>query len=786
MIRRPLCYFAAFFTAGILLRYLLTCSEAAAVAAGICAAAFLWVMASAGRRRVRQFLIVTGLAVLVGCFVMQLAMTEAAHDPFAEKDGQAAKIQGMVISCESLRDTDQVQTGYRLVILSDEGSRVLADYDGKLPDTVLEGRRIEGAGEVSLPPTARNPGCFDYAEYLKGRRIYARLHLEKASTGQVESSWRHFFACSRQRLLRSLAGYLDQEQEAVLNAMLFGDKSMLSEDVYSAFQRNGTAHALAVSGLHVGMLYGMYVWFFGRKRTVSGTAVLVVLLLSYTALAEFSPSVVRAVTMIGVHTAARLLHARYDMLTGAAVSGVLILAVSPYQLFAGGFQLSFLAVLLLAFVQPVCEKRLQPALLAWLRRRGVSLRAAGTVGVVCRWLIPLFLMQAGMMPLTAFLFNYVSFSSFFVNLPLVVIAGMIVPAGILLLSALQLPFGMLFLPLGGNILAVLLDGLLLWNRLSYMEDAFAFDVVSPPRPLLILLYAALFFLLSEWVQIRLSRKEWKRLAAACLLLLCAGLCMAAGTADGFACADAVFVDVGQGDCVHVRGADADILFDGGGKEGYDVGRKVVKPYLLKNQVRRLDAAFATHLDTDHYAGIVSLCQDGMVGKLIIYKGHASELPAIMEETGLPADRIILAGPGDEFRFGDVRVVCLGPLEKSSSENEQSLVLLVEKEGRSVLITGDIGTDTEEKLAETYYNGDMDADILQIPHHGSRYSSSQALIEAVTPAAAVAQTGYNHYGHPAEEVIARYETAGTYVFRNDLDGAVGIDFSRMRVVTMIRR
>ena len=98
----------------------------------------------------------------------------------------------------------------------------------------------------------------------------------------------------------------------------------------------------------------------------------------------------------------------------------------------------------------------------------------------------------------------------------------------------------------------------------------------------------------------------------------------------------------------------------------------------------------------------------------------------------------------------------------------------------------------EEIAFSYLNppkcpdGSMDADILQIPHHGSRYSSSQALIDGVTPAAAVAQTGYNHYGHPAEEVIARYEAAGTYVFRNDLDGAVGIDFGRMRVITMIRR
>ncbi len=803
MIRRPLCFIVSAFAGGILLRHLCGRALVAGVAAGLCMAALCVLLTAravtpgtktpenrlqAGMKKQEHAIrIAAAAAALAGVLVMQCAAAGAADDPYVQQNGKTVQIHGMVTSCEQKLTEEAEPAGWRMVILTEDGSRLLADYAGELPPGAPEGCAVSGTGTVSLPSGARNPGCFDYALHLKGRRIYARIRLEKAEVGPVKSRWRHFFACRRAALLEALEPYLNEEQAAVLAAMLFGDKSMLPEDTYTAFQRNGTAHVLAVSGLHVGMLYGLYAWLAGRKRTPVSCLILAGLLFSYAALAGFSPSVVRAGVMIGIHTFGRLLHARYDMLTGAALSAGLILAVSPYQLFAGGFQLSFLAVLLLACLQPLCEKRWLPTLLAAGRRRGLPQEAVSAAAAAGRWLIPVFLLQAGMMPLTAYLFNYVSAGSFFANLPLVLIAGLIVPAGILLLFLLLLPCGAFFFPLGGHLVAFLTGKLLLWNRLSYLDDALSFDAVSPPRWCLFVFYGVVFLLMSEWGQIRFSRKEWRRAGIAVLLVCCSGLLCACALSDGFEKADVVFVDVGQGDCVHIRcGEGADLLFDGGGREDYDVGRKTVKPYLLKNRVRTVDAAFVTHLDTDHYGGIVSLCQEGMVRRLVVYEGHAADVPQIVRETGLPADRIILAGPEDTFRFGKVTVFCAGPLSAGGTENEQSLVLLAEKDGRRLLITGDIGTETEEKMAVFYHGGELRAEILQIPHHGSRYSSSQALISAAAPAAAVAQTGYNHYGHPAEEVLKRYEDNGVRVFRNDLDGAVGIDLKNMRVVTMIER
>ena len=147
--------------------------------------------------------------------------------------------------------------------------------------------------------------------------------------------------------------------------------------------------------------------------------------------------------------------------------------------------------------------------------------------------------------------------------------------------------------------------------------------------------------------------------------------------------------------------------------------------------------------------------------------------------------IVFVGPGDVFSAGDIQVTVLGPLCGSDSENEQSLVILACMKGHTILLTGDIGAPTEKELADAYPAGTISCDILQVPHHGSRYSSSAALLDAASPSLAVVQVGINQYGHPAEETLARYKEAGIEVLRNDHCGAVGIDLSRNRVLVMIR-
>ncbi len=264
--------------------------------------------------------------------------------------------------------------------------------------------------------------------------------------------------------------------------------------------------------------------------------------------------------------------------------------------------------------------------------------------------------------------------------------------------------------------------------------------------------------------------------------------------------------------MHIRTEDGrNYLLDGGGKIDYNLGKKTLKPYLLKNGVRRLDGAFVTHLHTDHYKGIAELCQEGMVNKLFLYEGSRNKTEQICRETGLSADDLVFLHAGQTVSLGDAdpakntpeRIEVLWPeagersgasLQKNGEEdeNETSLILKIHAGGMRLLATGDVDAACEDRLAAKYRDG-LKVDLLKVAHHGSRYSWSDAFAKYAEPQAAVFQVGKNNYGHPNGEIIAGYEQAGAGIWRNDLQGAVGFSCrgedpatgkKRLEVVTML--
>jgi competence protein ComEC len=198
----------------------------------------------------------------------------------------------------------------------------------------------------------------------------------------------------------------------------------------------------------------------------------------------------------------------------------------------------------------------------------------------------------------------------------------------------------------------------------------------------------------------------------------------------------------------------------------------------------------------------------MVKKLGLHECLRSEEDRVVRETGMKRDDILYFSTGDRLKQRGFELDIIGPVGaagkstgsagssanvssngESTSENENSMVakaifrkdpLFGKNSEVSVLITGDIDEKAEVELVAAY--GTMDCDIVAVPHHGSRYSSSESFISAVSPSAAVIQVGKNNmYGHPAPEVIKRYEDAGVKVFRNDTQGAVGILGKRIRLM-----
>jgi competence protein ComEC len=675
--------------------------------------------------------------------------------------GKVVQIKGEVLSVS--------QTGERatFILATESYGKVLLNAYQKDPDfKKTVGRQLSAVGLLELPQTAGNPGGFDYRLYLKSIGVYAvmqadteALAFSKTAVNRLSNGIAVFRADFESRLSEALG----EEQTGLAAAMMFGDKSGLADEDYETYQRNGTAHILSVSGLHVGFLYGILVFLMGGKRKPVPNGIILTLLLLYGMLSGFCPAVDRALLMIGLHMLSKVLCRAYDLLSAAGLSAMAILLQNPLSLFQSGFQLSFFAVVLMGWIFPLIHK---------------ALPKGHFLGI----LLPIPALQLAMAPLTAYLFNTFSFGAFLANFGVVFFSGLLIPAGLLAMLSLTLPAAVF--QLTATFLDLCLRCVTWCNEATYAGGRTCLDVVSPPVWILLAFYGFSFFLLSETGVILMIRKRRRAVAVALATVLLVAAFVGWRTEDGFHKADAVFVDVGQGDCLHIRTPSGkNILIDGGGKESFDVGKRILKPYLLKNGVRKVDLAVVTHLDTDHYDGIRSLATDGMVKTLGLYAGNRLLESTITKQTGLSPDRLRYLHQGDRIQVdSDVWLEFLYPAEKprqvyeteikAKEENPRSLVVRVHVGGYSILMTGDMDVATEEDVMSSLADGDVRADILKICHHGSKYSTSDGFLQAVDPTIAVFQVGKNNYGHPNRTILEKCREKGIMIYRNDQNGAIG--------------
>lgn len=702
--------------------------------------------------------------IMAAAILVTDSITGYTSDYLEGLEGNTAAVTGRVVSIVKKDDEYFKLQLSDVSIISDNGARsykkkILVNVYSDIADyrTVLWDR-VYITGEVSIPKERSNPGTFDYRRYLKSigiRCIITAENIENVKKAGGIAALLKSAKCRTADIFESALG----DDSAVVMGLLFGETSGIDEDIIETFRRGGTAHVLAVSGLHLGLLYSFLCRFKRKKRSIPADIAIVLTLSAYTALAGFTASVVRACLMIFIHIAGNHLNRRYDLISSTCVSMIIILAVNPMQIYSAGFQMSFLAVITLGIMIPLIQKKI----------KGI--------------LLPMIAVQTGMVPYTMYVFNYVSLTSVISNIPVYFIAAAMIPAGILVIAFCWLPV----IAKPAAMITGLFVKLLLWcNDFTYMGGVFTFDVASPSVIFLAVYYIFIFYMCSEAGQIALIRRNYKKIAAVFAAAVICGAGCSVYLSDGFEKTDMVFVDVGQGDCLHIKAGGKNLLIDGGGSFNYNVGKSTLKPYLLKNGVTKIDMAIATHLHTDHYQGLKELSQTYRIKKLGVYEANSVNENHLKKE--FKTDEILYLAAGDVINMSrNVSVEVLSPDRGNpldeKDENKNSLVLRVNVKGSSVLMTGDIDEKGEKSLiADT----DIKADILKIAHHGSRYSSCEKFIAVAAPKIAVIQVGKNTYGHPSEEVIKRLEEHKITVLRNDEQGAVGIRVNKagdFGIVTM---
>ena len=243
-----------------------------------------------------------------------------------------------------------------------------------------------------------------------------------------------------------------------------------------------------------------------------------------------------------------------------------------------------------------------------------------------------------------------------------------------------------------------------------------------------------------------------------------------------------FIDVGQGDCILISTYNKNFLIDAGGNifGDFDIGENIVLPYLKKRGINTIDSVFISHFHDDHCKGLVPILEGIKIKSIYIpYEKEENKLFCEIEDKANEKDiPIYTLGEGDKIYFDNIGCfLVLGPNKEIVSrnmdnENNMSMVLLLNYNDYELLFTGDIEKDAEMEIYKNN-NGKLHADLMKVPHHGSKTSSSEELIELFNPQYAVIQVGKNNFGHPNEEVLKRYFDENVNIYRTDEDGLVTV-------------
>jgi beta-lactamase superfamily II metal-dependent hydrolase len=240
-----------------------------------------------------------------------------------------------------------------------------------------------------------------------------------------------------------------------------------------------------------------------------------------------------------------------------------------------------------------------------------------------------------------------------------------------------------------------------------------------------------------------------------------------------------FLSVGQGDSEYIELPNGqNVLIDGG---PYSAGNSVLAQFLSEKNITKIDHVVLTHPHSDHYKGLQYVFSNIKVDNFYDTR---------MNNTGTSADEALRAqakdlgvnlvypAPGDSLSWGPGGIgakvfnSCPEPVQSGSGNaiNNCSITIKVSYQGTSALFVGDAEADVEAEMVSAY-GQELKSDVLKVGHHGSKYSSSQAFLEAVSPARAYIEVGQNNYGHPAQASMNRIAALGTQIFRTDLDGTL---------------
>jgi competence protein ComEC len=701
-----------------------------------------------------------------------------------------------------------------------------------------QGDRVAIYSRIRSIRNFNNPGGFDFKRSMAYREIWGSAFIEGQELNLLENRVESGLLGWIDRLRSAIARTIDRaglgSEAAVLKALVMGDPSGITPDIRQAFTRTGTSHILAISGLHITIVasiaFALFRWLLSwipmvlrYAWTRKGAAVLTLMPITlYALIAGFSPSTQRALIMVAVFLLALLAERETDLMNTLALAALGILIVQPASLFSISFQLSFAAVWSIVYGLnrlPAVRSEVSPDLEGWAAKMRGGLVAFFGVSLAATW---------GTLALGMYYFNSVSVIGLLANCVAVPLMGYVVVVlglAATLIAPLSAEAAIVGYQVSGFVLSKTIALLELMAALPYA----ALRTVSPSAVELALFYllswaafhlatgrtaaanpipntAAIGRAMSAGTPGRAAPGYFRRLllqalrracpdrkAAAGVLVLC--LIAAIGDAgywiyERFGRQDLrlTLLDVGQGSSVLLEfpgGRTA--LVDGGGyagTAGYDVGARVVAPFLWRRKIATIDTLILTHPNSDHVNGLLFIAENFQVGELWT-NGESRPIPGYeglirtVQERGIARPRYADIPRRSAINDGQLEVLYppvdfLERLEADRwrrDENNNSLVTKVSLGGISILIPGDIMRPAEKELVGLA-GEKLKSTVLIAPHHGSRTSSSAEFLAAVAPQAVLVSCADRPgSGIPHPQILQRYASGGARIYRTDRHGAV---------------
>ena len=641
-------------------------------------------------------------------------------------------------------------------------------------------------GRLDMPRPLRNPGGFDSRAYYARLRIHYLFRCSRGAPVQLPAGNKPLFSLNRttsnirNRLDSIFRNNIGGGEAALLSALLLGKRSGIRKGILKNFADAGVIHILAVSGLHVGILWLVLLVLLRASRVPYRLAALLasLFLVFYCYLTGLRPPVVRATIMLTCFSLTLLLEREIDGFNTVCVAALAILVHTPSHLFDVGFQLSFACTASIIRVLQFVRQSF-PRIFS-VKRNPVFRWVVGAVVVS-------FSAQLGSFPLVMYHFNRLTLTPLIANLVVVPLAGANICLG-LLVGVLGFFKG----PLLGAIASANWLSLKLTLASVDFFSSIPFTSFRTVRPTMFLI-GVWYILLLLLPELKSSRRA--RMAVLVILLVAGnGFMWDAVLRKGRPELSVAFLDVGQGDCCFLETASGKaVLIDAGPRFGeYDCGESVVAPFLWEGRIRRIDDVVLTHPQNDHIGGMGYVLDHFEIGEVvdagtITASKKYLELLRKVRKKGI---RYKVVRRGSRIDFEENRMVVLYPddevmrvaaLDPDFDVNNCSVVILFVCGELKLLFTGDINAEIDRAFDSIDH-----VDVLKVPHHGSRTPSEAIFSRGFTTSVAVFSVGLNNrFGHPAKDILEGYLRSGARIYRTDRDGAIFFetDGSTFHVTTM---